>query len=52
MVLFKNSYKDAKIGDVINSGKVIGVFTLTVWILLDDNIHDHCCPSQCCSGCN
>lgn len=52
MVLFKNSYKDAKIGDTINSGKVIGVFTLTVWILLDDdNIHDHCCPSQCCSGC-
>jgi hypothetical protein len=51
MVLFKNQYKDAKIGDIINSGKVIGVFTLTVWILLDEITHEHCCPSNnCCNS--
>jgi len=48
MVLFKNNYKDAKIGDIINSGRVIGVFTLTVWIYLDEINHDHCCPHNHC----
>ena len=45
-VLFKESFKDAKIGDIINSGKVIGVFTLTVWIYLDKINHDYCCRNN------
>ena len=50
MVLFKDAYRDAKIGDTINSGKAIGVFTLTVWIYLEEITHEHCCPSEkCCS---
>ena len=50
MILFKNAYRDAKIGDIINSGKVIAVFTLTVWIYLDEITHEHCCPDQECNN--
>jgi hypothetical protein len=49
MVLWKNSFKDAKIGDEINGGKVIGIFTLTIWIFLnEDTGHEYCCNSSNC----
>lgn len=31
-VLWKIPYKNAKIGYIINRCKVVGVFTLTVWV--------------------
>lgn len=31
-VLWKYAFKNAKIGDIIHGGKVIGIFTLTIWI--------------------
>jgi len=47
-VLWKESYKNAKIGDEINGGKVIGIFTLTIWIRLNENTgHEYCCSSSC-----
>ena len=48
MVLFKNVYNDAKIGETINGGKVIAVFTLTVWIYTEENTHEYCCDSEDC----
>ena len=42
-VLWKNSFENAKVGDTINGGIVVGVFTLTIWIIIDDNIdHKYC----------
>jgi hypothetical protein len=48
-VLWKKPYNNAKNGDIINGGKVVGVFTLTVWIEnLEDDYHLHCCEHECC----
>jgi hypothetical protein len=48
-VLWKKPYNNAKIGDIINGGKVIGVFTLTVWIEnLEDDCHQYCCEHYGC----
>jgi len=50
-VLWKSSFKDAKFGDEINGGKVIGIFTLTIWIKLDENAgHEYCCQSCDCNN--
>ncbi len=48
-VLWKNAFENAKVGDTINGGLVIGVFTLTIWILVDESTgHEYCCESECC----
>lgn len=48
-VLWKKPYNNAKMGDIINGGKVIGVFTLTVWIEnIEDDYHEHCCEHDGC----
>jgi hypothetical protein len=32
VVFWKKHFNDAKVGDAIKDGKVVGVFTLTIWI--------------------
>ena len=42
-VLYKSSFKDVKIGDIINGGAVIGVFAFTIWIYKDHETgHKYC----------
>jgi len=36
-VFWKKPHKDVKIGDIIDDGKVVGIFTLTVWVDKDYN---------------
>ena len=48
-VLYKSSFKDAKIGDIINGGVVIGIFLFTIWIYKDHETgHKYCCESCDC----
>jgi hypothetical protein len=48
MVLYRRAFPDAKLGDTVNGGKVVEIFTHTVWILHDDVTHDYCCPRENC----
>jgi hypothetical protein len=48
-VLYKNAFIDAKIGDIINGGIVIGIFLFTIWIYKDPETgHKYCCESCDC----
>ena len=48
-VLFKSSFKDVKIGDNINGGIVIGIFTFTIWIYKNPETgHEYCCENCEC----
>ena len=48
-VLWKKAFENAKVGDTINRGIVTGIFTLTIWIIVDDDdSHEYCCDSECC----
>lgn len=48
-VLWKSSFVDAKIGDKINGGTVIGIFSFTTWIYQDEETgHKFCCESCDC----
>ncbi len=48
-VLWKNAFEKAKVGDTINGGLVVGVFTLTIWIMVNESTdHEYCCESECC----
>lgn len=48
-VLWKTAFKDANIGDKINGGTVVGIYTFTTWIYLDEETgHEFCCKSCGC----
>lgn len=48
-VLWKNAFKHANIGDKINGGTVVGIYTFTTWIYLDEETgHEFCCKSCGC----
>lgn len=50
MVLWKKPFPDAKMGDIINNGEVVGIFDFTIWIRPENNYnHEFCCPTECCS---
>jgi hypothetical protein len=50
MALFRSSFQEAKIGDVINGGKVVEIFTHTIWILHDQVTHNYCCNRESYDG--
>ena len=48
-VLFKSAFTDAKLGDKINGGIVIGIFLFTIWIYKDPETgHKYCCGTCEC----
>ncbi len=48
-VLFKSAFTDAKLGDKINGGIVIGIFLFTIWIYKDPETgHKYCCENCNC----